>query len=87
MNDVLETFVEDLQHTRFAPVADALRAALTATDLEADYNVHATVLYEALAWAIGHTNRSVEERLTALWKLVEYDGRKIELHEFTGWPE
>ena len=87
MNDVVDEFVQQLRNSRFESVADAFQAAFKATDIEADWNVHATVLYEALTWVIEHKNRSIEERIKALDKLISHDGSEIELHAFTGWME
>ena len=89
MNDVVDAFVQQLRHSRFEPVADTFQAAMNALDIESDGNLDALVFTEAICWVLEHTNRSIEERLAALWKLVDLSGGRIELelHEFTGWPE
>ena len=87
MHDAVEAFVQQLRHSRFEPVADAFQAALNAMDIEADYNLDALVLVEAIKFVLEHTNRSIEERFEALNKLIEHDGSEIELHEFLNWPE
>ena len=87
MHEAVDAFLVDLRRTKYAPIHDALQAAFNALDIEGDTNPHATVLFEALTWVIEHNNRTVEERLNALWKLVEHDGREIELHAFLNWPE
>jgi hypothetical protein len=87
MHDVLETFVEDLRRSRFVVVADQIEDALRATDMEADYNPHAAAMFEAITWIVGHTGRSLTERVLALIKLVEHDGSEIQMRRFTGWRD
>ena len=87
MYDALETFVEDLRRSSFAPIADAIDEALRASDIEADGNPHTAAMFEAITWIAGHRGRSLAERILALDKLVNHDGREIELHAFTGWME
>jgi hypothetical protein len=88
VNTVAANFIDECSvDPRFAGLADQIEAALNAIDIEADYNVHATVFYEAIGWVLSHENRPLPERFLQLWKLINHSGAEIEMHEFTGWNE
>jgi hypothetical protein len=88
MHDIAASFIDECRvDPRFAGLADQIEAALNAIGIEADYNVHATVFYEAIGWVLSHKNRTLPERFLQLWKLVNHSGAEIEMHAFTGWME
>jgi hypothetical protein len=70
-----------------ATFADAVSQALAMIDQEADGNPHAAALMEAVYWIVGNSDRTVEERLRAIVKLLSMKGRVeiIDLKNFLGW--
>jgi hypothetical protein len=88
VNTVASDFIGELRaDSERATIADAVSHALAMIDQEGDNNPHAAALFEGLTWIIGHTDRTVEERLRAIVKLLSLKGRVeiIDLKDFLGW--
>jgi hypothetical protein len=69
-----------------APCASEINHALTELDLEADTNLDAMVLYEAVCWILNQRQHSVGERMEKVHALTALKGRQvINLREWTGW--
>jgi hypothetical protein len=88
VNTVAAGFIDELRSdSERATFADAVSHALAMIDEEADGNPHAAALFEGLTWIIGHTDRTVEERLRAIMKLLNLKGRVgiPDMKAFLGW--
>jgi hypothetical protein len=69
-----------------APYAVRIRHAFDALDLEADTNLDATVLYEAVCWIANQRGHSLCERVDKITELTGLKGQQvINLREFCGW--
>jgi hypothetical protein len=71
VNSAGEGFIDELRaDSERATFADAVLQALAMIDQKGDHNPHAAALFEGLTWIIGHTDRTVEERLRGIVKLL-----------------
>jgi hypothetical protein len=88
VNSTAAGFIDELRSdSERATLADAVSHALQLIDSEADTSPHAAALFEGLTWIIGHTDRTVEQRLRAIVKLLSLQGRVeiIDLKDLLGW--
>jgi hypothetical protein len=88
VNSTAAGFIDELRSdSERATFADAVLQALAMIDQEGDHNPHAAALFEGLTWIIGHTDRTVEQRLRAIVKLLSLQGRVeiIDLKDLLGW--
>jgi hypothetical protein len=88
VNTVASNFVDELRaDSERATIADAVSHALAMIDAEADGSADAAAMMEAIYFIIGHADRTVEERLRAVVKLVSLTGKVNipDLRAFLGW--
>jgi hypothetical protein len=88
VNSTAAGFIDELRaDCERATFADAISHSLAMIDQEADGNPHAAARMEAVYWIVGNSDRTVEERLRALVKLLSLKGRVeiIDLRDFLGW--
>jgi hypothetical protein len=64
--------------------AALLESALHAIDIEADYNVHATCMWEAIKFVLGREGRTVAEKVIALNRVLTNSG-VLRLPQDVGW--
>jgi hypothetical protein len=77
---------EMLGDPELAPLAAEFNRALTALDIEGDYNPHALQLFEGVMWIINHRERPVAERAQKVLELVSMKGKVVvNMREFSGW--
>jgi hypothetical protein len=87
VNTAASGFIDEMRaDNELARIADATRCALLMIDSEADGNPHAAALWEGICFIISHADRTVEERLHAIVKLLQLEGKvRVNLREFLGW--
>jgi hypothetical protein len=76
----IEAFISDIRADLGPEVADKFTEAVGATDIEA------SVFLTAIEWVVRHKDRSVQERLDMVERLLKLDGySEIDMRKFTGW--
>jgi hypothetical protein len=88
LNAACENFVDEVRGiSDFAPLADELERALLMTFAEGDTSADALELNDGLTWILRQRQRSVEERLIAIDKLLSLRGKVFlpSLRKFLGW--
>jgi hypothetical protein len=88
VNTVASGFIDELRaDSKRARIASTIEHALAMLDQEADGSADAAALWEGIFFIISHADRTVEERLRAILRLVSMTGKVNipDLRGFLGW--
>jgi hypothetical protein len=88
VNTVASGFIDEVRaDSELTRIASTIEHALAMIDAEGDGSADAAALWEGISYIISHADRTVEERLRAIVKLLSLRGpvEIIDLRDFLGW--